>query len=151
MCGALPSACSRRSRSRTSCWSWCTNSCGHGSSDGATTPRRAAIMPVAARPTGHRGCRVNDEHAHVALPKLYGAPAYARPPVVPVAPVERPFDPDDLPLEAARSRDDHDLAVELAAHPYASVAGGDPTYAAGGVVLRARSFRLRLPGRSHTR
>jgi hypothetical protein len=94
---------------------------------------------------------VNDEHAHVALPKLYGAPAYARPPVVPVAPVERPFDPDDLPLEAERSREDRDLAVELAAHPYASVAGGDPMHAAGGVILRARSFRLRLPGRSHTR
>src|SRR3954464_12125542 len=148
MCGALPSACSRRSRSRTSCWSWCTNSCGHGSSDGATTPRRAAIMPVAARPTGHRGCRVNDEHAHVALPKLYGAPAYARPPVLPVAPVERPFDPDDLPLEAERPPEEAKLASELKAHPYTAVASSDPGRGSGTGHLRARAFRLRIPGRS---
>jgi len=91
---------------------------------------------------------VNDEHAHVALPKLYGAPAYARPPVAPVAPVERPFDPDDLPLEAERSREEERLARELKAHPYAAVASSDPghTSASG---LRARAFRLRIPGRSH--
>ncbi|GIW20775.1 MAG: hypothetical protein KatS3mg065_1071 [Chloroflexota bacterium] len=40
-----------------------------------------------------------DQH-HVALPKLYGAPAYARPPRPVVARTPRPFDPDDLPLEA---------------------------------------------------
>ncbi len=41
----------------------------------------------------------SEEQHHVALPKLYGAPAYARPPR-PVAQTPRPFDPDDLPLEA---------------------------------------------------
>lgn len=41
-----------------------------------------------------------DEH-HVALPKLYGAPAYARPPRV-FEEIDRPPDPDDLPLEAFR-------------------------------------------------
>src|SRR5436305_4568798 len=106
-------------------------------------------MPVAARPTGHRGCRVNDDHAHVALPKLYGAPAYARPPVLPVAPVERPFDPDDLPLEAERSREEQKLANELKAHPYAAVASSDPRHASRSGLLRARAFRLRIPGRSH--
>ena len=45
------------------------------------------------------------EEQYVALPKLYGAPAYARPPrVVPDTP--RPEDVDDLPLEAFRDSDD---------------------------------------------
>ncbi len=42
-----------------------------------------------------------DEQQYVALPKLYGAPAYARPPR-PIEVQERPLDPDDLPLEAFR-------------------------------------------------
>jgi len=51
----------------------------------------------------------DDEH-YIALPKLYGAPAYARPPrPVPEA-LPRPLDPDDLPLEAFRGPDDLDLA-----------------------------------------
>ncbi len=45
-----------------------------------------------------------DEHKHVALPKLHGAPAYARP-SVPHAQVERPFDPDGLPLAIAMSEE----------------------------------------------
>ena len=45
----------------------------------------------------------NDEHGQFALPKLYGAPAYARPPAIPVAPVDRPFDPDYLPLESEQT------------------------------------------------
>lgn len=47
-----------------------------------------------------------DEHRHVALPKLYGAPAYARPPVAAANPVERPIDPDDLPLLAEMTAED---------------------------------------------
>ena len=43
------------------------------------------------------------DEQHVALPKLYGAPAYARPPG-PVATVPRPFDPDDLPIDALHDR-----------------------------------------------
>ncbi len=53
----------------------------------------------------------NDELGHSALPKLFGAPAYARPPVAPVNPVERPFDPDDLPLEAELTGEELDLVV----------------------------------------
>ena len=90
---------------------------------------------------------MNDEHAHVAMPKLYGGPAYARPPVIPVAPVERPFDPDDLPLESERSREDDDPAHHLPAHPYAAVASSDPSHAGSHGVLRGRAFRLRVPGR----
>jgi hypothetical protein len=46
-----------------------------------------------------------DEQQYVALPKLYGAPAYARP-SRPVEVQERPLDPDDLPLEAFRGLDE---------------------------------------------
>ena len=38
---------------------------------------------------------------HIALPKLYGAPAYARPPAT-VSATTRPVDPDQLPLELYR-------------------------------------------------
>ncbi|HYM83084.1 MAG TPA: hypothetical protein VEY67_02895, partial [Candidatus Dormibacteraeota bacterium] len=44
---------------------------------------------------------MNPDEQHVALPKLYGAPAYARPPRI-FDTIDRPTDPDDLPLEAFR-------------------------------------------------
>jgi hypothetical protein len=49
-----------------------------------------------------------DELRHVAMPKLVGAPAYARP-AVPVIQVARPFDPDDLPLQAVMTDEERDL------------------------------------------
>ena len=52
------------------------------------------------------------EEQHLALPHLYGAPAYARPPRV-VEQVVRPFDPDELPIEADRTDDDALLLAEL--------------------------------------
>ena len=58
------------------------------------------------------------DEQHVALPKLYGAPAYARPaPIVEVA--EKPFDPDDLPIEAFQTPEERDLALSLPARIYA--------------------------------
>lgn len=63
------------------------------------------------------------DEQHIALPKLMGAPAYARPPR-PVEPVERPIDLDDLPIEAARTPDDLELAVALP--PPAGVHYGAP-------------------------
>ena len=49
------------------------------------------------------------QQKHLAMPKLMGAPAYARPPrLVEAAP--RPLDPDDLPLEAHRTPEEHELA-----------------------------------------
>jgi hypothetical protein len=48
----------------------------------------------------------NDDYVHVAMPKLYGAPAYARPPVEPVTRTERPLNPDDLPIESERTDDE---------------------------------------------
>ena len=56
---------------------------------------------------------MSDEQQHMALPRLYGGPAYSRP-ARPVQDVVRPFDPDELPLEAERSEIDQALASELA-------------------------------------
>lgn len=49
---------------------------------------------------------------HVALPKLYGAPAYARPAVA-VAHTPRPLDPDDLPIVAQMTEDDIAVLARL--------------------------------------
>jgi hypothetical protein len=87
---------------------------------------------------------VNEEPGHVALPKLYGAPAYARPAVTPVAPADRPFDPDELPLEVAQTDEERELARQLAARPYigsvqSAPASGDRE---GAPLMRGRPFRL---------
>ena len=58
------------------------------------------------------------DEQHVALPKLYGAPAYARPPR-PAAEVQRPLDPDDLPIEAVMTDEERELAASLPAGAYA--------------------------------
>lgn len=58
------------------------------------------------------------DEQHVALPKLVGAPAYARP-VAPVATVPRPFDPDDLPIDALRTQDEREFASNLPARAWA--------------------------------
>lgn len=58
------------------------------------------------------------DEQHVALPKLYGAPAYARPPTM-AATVERPFDPDDLPIEAFQTEEDRAFAATLPARAWA--------------------------------
>jgi hypothetical protein len=61
------------------------------------------------------------DEQHVALPQLIGAPAYARPArVAPVSP--RPFDPDDLPIEAVQTDEERELAAALPAHAF--VPGG---------------------------
>ncbi len=58
------------------------------------------------------------DEQHVALPKLYGAPAYARP-AAPVAIAPRPFDPDELPIEAFRTDEEHELVSTLPARAWA--------------------------------
>jgi hypothetical protein len=62
---------------------------------------------------------VSIDERPVALPKLYGAPAYARPPIK-VLPTPRPFDPDQLPLTAQQTEDERRYAARLPAHAYAS-------------------------------
>lgn len=51
---------------------------------------------------------------HMAMPRLIGQPAYARPPRPLATESPRPLDPDDLPIEAFRSEEDHQLAARLA-------------------------------------
>ena len=60
------------------------------------------------------------DEEHVAHPLLYGAPAYARPPSI-VAPTPLPFDPDDLPIAAAQTPEEQELAETLLVRPYQSV------------------------------
>ena len=67
---------------------------------------------------------MTDDERAIALPKLYGAPAYARPPVV-VTPAERPFDPDELPLAVHQTGDAHDEQAEHGAAIAVPPSGGD--------------------------
>jgi hypothetical protein len=53
-----------------------------------------------------------DDQQHVALPQLFGAPAYARPPR-PVDESPRPFDPDALPLAAEMSLDERAFVATI--------------------------------------
>ena len=61
------------------------------------------------------------EEESYALPKLVGAPAYARP-APPIDPAERPFDPDELPILAEQTPEERAL-VE------ASLGDGSPAAA----------------------
>ncbi len=86
----------------------------------------------------------NDDYGHVAMPKLYGAPAYARPPIAPVEPVERPVSPDDLPLESQQT--DEERAMIQGLHGDRTDAGQADLVAAGANgngSRRGRSFGLR--------
>ena len=88
------------------------------------------------------------EEQHVALPKLYGGPAYARPPHA-ADTIDRPFDPDDLPIEAFQSEEDRAFAATLAARAWApggaSLDGSDRRADGDdGRTLRARPLSLRM-------
>jgi len=93
--------------------------------------------------------RVNEDRGHGALPKLYGAPAYARPPMTATNPIDRPFDPDELPIEAERSPEEKELLRQLAAHSYDAVGAAEPSmHGHDGGARHGRPFRIRLPGRA---
>jgi hypothetical protein len=62
-----------------------------------------------------------DEYQHVALPKLMGQPAYARPPRTAVTETARPIDPDELPLEAHLDDEEREHARALRAMPFLAV------------------------------
>jgi hypothetical protein len=94
---------------------------------------------------------VSIDEQHIALPRLVGAPAYARPKVaVPVS--ERPFDPDDLPIQAAMTDEERAFAKGLPAQAW-SPGGGFVATADGhgatavtdhhAIGLRPRPFSLR--------
>lgn len=83
------------------------------------------------------------DEQHVALPKLYGAPAYARPPIT-VAVTPRPFDPDELPLEAQRIDDDLEVASTIPGQAYGSNGVDTSQHGQdGNGGLNPRSFTLR--------
>ena len=85
------------------------------------------------------------DEQHIALPKLYGAPAYARPPSVPTGAI-RPFDPDELPLEALQTDEDREFVATIPARAY-TPGGADPGRIGegrrDGSRLRGRPFKLR--------
>jgi hypothetical protein len=92
---------------------------------------------------------VSIDEQHIALPKLYGAPAYARP-AAPVATVPRPFDPDELPIAALRTDEEHELISSLPARAWAPggaiVDGGNGRHGdedLGDPSLRPRPLNLR--------
>jgi hypothetical protein len=94
-----------------------------------------------------------DQHQHhAAPPKLYGAPAYARPPAT-VAESQRPFDPDDLPITASQTTEEREWVEALPARAYAPgggvmVANRDDEPAPADIPLQPRPFLLRaLAGR----
>lgn len=70
------------------------------------------------------------DEQHVALPKLYGAPAYARPVAAVAVAVPRPFDPDDLPIQALMSEEERTWAESLPARAWAP--GGGIAHASNG-------------------
>jgi hypothetical protein len=82
------------------------------------------------------------DEQHVALPKLYGAPAYSRPPR-PVEVTERPLDPDDLPIAALQTDEEREIAETLGGRPYAP--GGGAYVESNGQANhpQARPFSLR--------
>lgn len=91
---------------------------------------------------------MSTDEQHIALPKLYGAPAYARPqPVVEIGP--RPFDPDELPIEAFQTEEDRAFAATLPARAWApggAIIDGDGSRAGregSEAHLRPRPFTLR--------
>ena len=91
------------------------------------------------------------DEQHVALPKLYGAPAYGRP-VRPAAVAARPLDADDLPIEAIQTPEERELAANLPAHAYTPGAlagnGNGESFADDGPSLQPRPLSLRaLAGR----
>jgi hypothetical protein len=63
------------------------------------------------------------DEQHIALPKLYGAPAYARPAPIAEETAEKPFDPDDLPIEAFQTPEERYLAATVPARSYAPGGG----------------------------
>ncbi|MFL5779228.1 MAG: hypothetical protein ACJ761_09820 [Chloroflexota bacterium] len=85
------------------------------------------------------------DEQHVALPKLYGAPAYARPPT-PASKPSRPFDPDDLPLEVEQTVEERDFAASLPARSYVTSLSQNGGAASNGDAhhgLRPRPLSLR--------
>ena len=88
-----------------------------------------------------RGHHVAIEERHVALPQLYGAPAYARPLRI-VPPSERPFDPDDLPIAAVMTDEERELAEGMPTGPDDGSLDLEPSLRPRPLSLRALAGRI---------
>lgn len=82
------------------------------------------------------------EEEHVAHPRLYGAPAYARPPVR-SAVTAMPSNPDDLPIAAFQTDDEREIVESLLTRPF-----GLPAFARDEPEPRLRPRRLSLAARA---
>jgi hypothetical protein len=86
------------------------------------------------------------EEEHIAMPRLYGAPAYGRPPV-PIEGTDRPFDPDELPIEADQTPEEREFSSTLPARAYApgglDLGRSRSTETGSDGELRPRMFSLR--------
>ena len=88
-----------------------------------------------------------EEQHHVALPKLMGQPAYARP-SRPVLATPRPFDPDDLPLVAQMSEEELVVVSTLPASLSATEGSRGGVAVKERIRLQPKTFKLRaLAGR----
>jgi hypothetical protein len=97
-------------------------------------------------PTHTEDPRVSiEEQQHQALPKLYGAPAYGRPQIPVEVTAPRPFDPDELPIEAAMTDEEREFAATLPASAYAP--GGTDLDRKTRVVLETEHRSLGRPFR----
>ncbi|MDQ2965539.1 MAG: hypothetical protein M3R57_06800 [Chloroflexota bacterium] len=86
------------------------------------------------------------EVKHLALPRLYGAPATARPaPVAKEAP--RPFDPDQMPIVADLTDDEREFVQTLPPHAFLPgggyILGSEDRGRDGGPKRRRMPFFLR--------
>ena len=97
------------------------------------------------------------DEQHVALPKLYGAPAYARP-AAPVDLTPRPFDPDELPLEMEQTPEERRFASSLPARAYGTsgsyamaLDNGNGHDGAPGAALQPAGDRGQAPRREQLR
>jgi hypothetical protein len=88
---------------------------------------------------------VSVDEQHVALPKLYGQPAYARPPRSFPAQA-RPLDVDELPIEAYRTDEDVQRWME-ASEIMTSADGSDGSGQGQNGGSTDASFGLRSIGR----
>jgi hypothetical protein len=82
----------------------------------------AELEPEPEAAPRRRFPRVDWEQVHMAMPRLLGQPAYT-PPRRSFEPASRPFDPDDLPLEAERDDDTGFMAAALAESESGALAG----------------------------